>query len=170
MPQGPKHGARDVQAIMTHINHMAALDRITVRLDRADRLCGDLWTEIMTGAAERFAAMAGQPSVSRLNKFAADGAWVDAALALIEVELAAWRLRRIVLDDGEWHCALSRAPAVPEWLDQAVQASHRDLALALVKVAIEAIREMRSCKEREPRTVPQISCEPRQYLCCDNFF
>jgi hypothetical protein len=90
-------------------------------------------------------------------------------LVLIEVELAAWRLRRIDYDDGEWRCALSRAPGLPESLDHAVEASHRDLALALVKVALEAMREIRSRREQRSVSVPQIGAEGRRYVCCDNF-
>jgi len=32
----------------------------------------------------------------------------DAALALIDLELPQWQVRRIAYDAGEWHCALSR--------------------------------------------------------------
>jgi len=158
---------RDVPTMISHTDRNAALDRIAFQLDRADRLCGELWAEIMAAAAVRTAAMEGRPGVARLNRFAADGAWVDAVFALIELELPAWRLRRAVVDDGEWHCALSRAPCLPEWLDQAVEASHRDLALALVKVAIEAIRES-SGGESRPRSLPR-SREPLHFVCCDNF-
>ena len=36
------------------------------------------------------------------------GAWTDAALALIDLELPQWQFRRIAYDEGEWSCALSR--------------------------------------------------------------
>jgi hypothetical protein len=35
-----------------------------------------------------------------------------------------WRLRRMVYDGGEWYCALSRQPELPEWLDHPIQANH----------------------------------------------
>ncbi len=154
--------------MQSNVNRGAALDQIVARLDEAERLSNGLWAEVLGALAERISFMAGRPSVSRLHTFAADGAWVDAAFALIELELPAWQLRRIVSDDGEWYCALSRATCVPEWLDQAVEASHRDLAVALLKVAIEAMREGDRRVARRPLTVPQIR-EPRQFLCCDNF-
>lgn len=151
----------------SNVNREAALDQIIARIDQADRLSIDLWADVVGAATRRIAAMTGRPGVSQLRKFATDGAWVDAAFALIELELPAWQLRRIVCDDGQWYCALSRAAAAPEWLDQAVESSHSDLALALVKVAIETMREM--CGERRPPTVPELGCELRQFVCCDNF-
>jgi hypothetical protein len=47
---------------------------------------------------------------------------MDVALALIELELPLWHLRRIVYDGGEWYCALTRYAEPPEWLDHPVQA------------------------------------------------
>ena len=44
-------------------------------------------------------------------------AWTDAALALMELELPLWQVRRIAYDEGEWHCALSRERELPDWLD-----------------------------------------------------
>ena len=47
-------------------------------------------------------------------------------------------VRRITYDGGEWHCALSRERELPEWLDQAVEARHASLALAILSAYIEA--------------------------------
>jgi hypothetical protein len=65
-------------------------------------------------------------------------AWIDAALALIELELPQWRLRRLVYDGGEWHCALSGQRELQKWLDQAIETRHPDLALAILTALIEA--------------------------------
>src|ERR1700744_5113879 len=67
---------------------------------------------------------------ARIDFLIRSGAWTDAVLALIELELPQWRLRRIAYDDGEWHCALSRQRELPDWLDQAVEYRHPDLSLA----------------------------------------
>ena len=40
-------------------------------------------------------------------------AWTEAALALIDLELPQWQVRRIAYDEGEWYCALSRAREFP---------------------------------------------------------
>ena len=65
------------------------------------------------------------------------GAWTDAALALIELELPQWRVRRLAYDDGEWYCSLSRGRELPDWLDQPVEGRHADLALAILSAFVE---------------------------------
>jgi len=96
------------------------------------------------------------------------GAWIDVALALIDLELPSWRVRRIAYDGGEWHCALSREPELPDWLDQSVEARHADLALAMLSVFLEAQSLARSGRP----SVPAVHCragEPTIAMCCDNF-
>src|SRR5882724_7629967 len=68
------------------------------------------------------------------------GAWTDTALALIELELPQWKVRRIAYDEGEWHCALSRQRELPEWLDQSIETHHADLPLAILSGFIDAQR------------------------------
>jgi hypothetical protein len=66
------------------------------------------------------------------------GAWTDAALALIELELPLWQVRRIAYDEGEWYCALSRDRELPDWLDRSVEAHHADLPLAILSAFVGA--------------------------------
>ena len=61
-------------------------------------------------------------------------AWNDAALALVELELPAWKLRRLVHENGKWHCSLSRHPNLPVALDDTATASHEVLPLAILIV------------------------------------
>ena len=68
------------------------------------------------------------------------GAWTDAALALIDLELPFWQVRRIAYDNGEWYCALSRERELPDWLDQSIEARHADLSLAILSAFVEAQR------------------------------
>ena len=44
---------------------------------------------------------------ARIERLIGSGAWLDAALALIDLELPQWQVRRIAYGAGEWHCALS---------------------------------------------------------------
>jgi hypothetical protein len=67
------------------------------------------------------------------------GGWIDTALLLIETALPHWKLRRLTYDEGEWQCALSRQRELPEWLDEAVEVSHRNLALAVLKAVVVAM-------------------------------
>ena len=57
-------------------------------------------------------------------------AWNDAALTLVELELPAWKQRRLIYEDGKWHCSLSRHPNLPVALDDTATASHEVLPLA----------------------------------------
>jgi hypothetical protein len=157
------------QTMTANGDRLEKLGRIIDRLDRADELSADLWAEIVSGACVRAASMTATPILARLKKCATDGAWVDAALALIDVELASWKVRRIVYDDGEWHCALSRERYLPEWLDCAVEATHCDLALALIRVALEAMRETPSRVGRRKAVTPVGRDDGREFVCCDNF-
>jgi hypothetical protein len=150
----------------THINHIEHCDRMLDRLALADEMSPELWAALITDTCRRVAATAGP---ARLQRLAADGAWVDAALALLDSELSGWSLRRIAFDGIEWHCSLSREQRLPEWLDRAVEASHHDLALAMAKVIVEAVREGAGRPARQPATVPQIRGEAHHYLCCENF-
>jgi hypothetical protein len=61
-------------------------------------------------------------------------------MALIDLELPQWQLRRIAYDEGEWHCALSRERELPDWLDQSAEGRHADLALAILSAFVEARR------------------------------
>src|SRR5262249_34928322 len=45
------------------------------------------------------------------------GAYSDAALALLDMELPHWKLRRLTFDDGAWYCALSKQPGIPAKID-----------------------------------------------------
>jgi hypothetical protein len=69
---------------------------------------------------------------ARIAQLFGGGAWSDAALALIELELPAWKPRRLVYEDGEWHCSLSRHPNLPVALDDTANASHDVLPLAII--------------------------------------
>jgi hypothetical protein len=106
---------------------------------------------------------------ARIERLIGTGAWTDAALALIELELPQWQVRRIIYDEGEWHCALSRQRELPDWLDQSVEAHHQDLALAMLGVFLAARRHAApSSRTSVPRVQRETDpvCMP---VCCDNF-
>lgn len=106
---------------------------------------------------------------ARVERLIQSGAWTDAALALIDLELPQWQIRRIAYDDGEWHCALSRQRELPDWLDQSTEARHADLALALLSAFVEAQRSSApSSRPSVPAVRPDADAlyEP---VCSDNF-
>ena len=119
----------------------AEYDRTTELSDRL-RACGavtaEFIAEIAGSTCQRLASMRHTEQAARLQRLIRSGAWTDAALALIELELPQWQLRRLAYDEGEWHCALSPQRELPEWLDQSVETRHADLALAILAAFVEA--------------------------------
>ncbi|MDI1264226.1 MAG: hypothetical protein PS018_13310 [bacterium] len=94
-------------------------------------------------------------------------AWTDAALALIDLELPQWRVRRLAYDDGEWHCTLSRRRELPDWLDQPIETRDADMAMAILK-AFAGAREISEPLNRT--SVPMVKFEPLyEAICSDNF-
>src|SRR5215471_7125886 len=69
---------------------------------------------------------------TKIDALIETGAWIDTALALLKLELPQWTLRRLVCDDGEWHCTLSKQPWLPLDLDDSVEAVHAIPALAIL--------------------------------------
>src|SRR6476619_5758672 len=49
-------------------------------------------------------------TAARIDELIEARAWNDAALTLVELELPAWKQRRLIYEDGKWHCSLSRHP------------------------------------------------------------
>nr|WP_296516934.1 hypothetical protein [Rhodopseudomonas sp.] len=105
----------------------------------------------------------------RLHRLIDDGAFTEAALAVIELELPQWKLRRIAYDEGEWHCALSRQRELPDWLDQAVEARHADLTLAILGTYLEAARQVEVSRMPGRPSVPQSRSGWSEPLCCENY-
>jgi hypothetical protein len=120
-------------------------------------------------ACRRFPSVGQTQKTARIERLIQSGAWTDAALALLDLELPQWQLRRIAYDDGEWYCALSRERELPEWLDQSVEARHADLALAILSAFIDA---QRISAPSSRTSVPSVSgdADPLyEPVCCDNF-
>jgi hypothetical protein len=109
------------------------------RLRDAARVSAGFLSGIIPAAGRRFRS---EPNVrsARIERLIASQAWIDAALAQVELELPQWRLRRLAYDGGEWFCSLSRQREMPDWLDDPVEAHHADLACAILIALAEARR------------------------------
>jgi hypothetical protein len=139
------------------------------RLRNAPAVTTALLREVMGGTAWRVARRGDHERRARIDQLIAAGAGADAALALIDLELPNWRLRRIVYDGGEWHCALSRQRELPEWLDQAIEGRHADLSLALLCALVEAQAVGASLRQPSVPTVARKLKPLYDPVCCDNF-
>jgi hypothetical protein len=137
-------------------------DGLVDRLHDAPAVPADLISEVIGKPSRRLPA--------RIERLIQSGAWTDAALALLELQLPHWQLRRLAYDDGEWHCALSPQRELPDWLDdRSVESRHADLAMAI----LSAFVDVRS-KYAPPRkaSVPAASWPASplyEPLNCDNF-
>ncbi|MBP2433311.1 hypothetical protein [Bradyrhizobium elkanii] len=114
--------------------------------DLADRLrdayavSAEFMADIISQTCRRFPSVGQSGKTSRVERLIQSGAWTDAAIALLDLELPQWQIRRLVYDEGEWHCALSRERELPDWLDQSIETRHADLALAILSGFVEAQR------------------------------
>ncbi len=145
------------------------LGELSDRLRQAGEINARLMTEILDVACRRFPSLGQSEKTARLEHLIQSGAWTDAALTLIDLELPIWQIRRLAYDEGEWHCALSRERELPDWLDQSIEVRHADLTLAVLSAFVEAQR----ISEPESRTsVPAVSQRVRDFyeaVPIDNF-
>src|SRR5882762_2329771 len=110
------------------------------RLRDAHAVTADLMSQVIGETRRRFPSAGRTDETARIERLIGSGAWTDAALALIDLELPLWQVRRIAYDEGEWHCALSRQRELPDWLDQSIEARHTDLPLAILSAFVDAQR------------------------------
>jgi hypothetical protein len=110
------------------------------RLRDADAVTAEFISDIISKTCRRSPSVGQTEKTARIKGLIKSGAWTDAALALIDLELPQWHVRRIAYDEGEWYCALSRERELPDWLDQSIEARHADLPLAILSAFVEAQR------------------------------
>jgi hypothetical protein len=131
------------------------------RLREACAVTAEFMSDIVRQTCRRFPSLGQSAKTDRIEQLIQSGAWTDAALALIELELPQWQVRRLAYDDGEWHCALSQQRELPDWLDQSIEARHADLALAILSAFVEARRI------GAPATRPSVPSAPQR---ADTFY
>jgi hypothetical protein len=137
-------------------------DGLDDRLHDAPALTTDLISEVVGTPSRRL-----PPRIERLIE---SGAWTDAALALLELELPQWQLRRLAYDEGEWHCALSRQRELPEWLDdRSVESHHADLTLAILSAFVDARHRSALPGRASVPAAPRAANPLYEPVCCDNF-
>jgi hypothetical protein len=125
-----------------------------------------LFSKIVAGACTRIPLISGE--TERIDRLIVAGAWTDAALALVALELPAWTVRRLAYEDGEWVCSLSRQPNLAESFDETVDASHASMALAILRAILHAKR-MAEVEQRTTARAPQIAIGTGTAICCENF-
>ncbi len=143
------------------------LDRLSGVLRTSQDLSLDVLSKIIAGACTRIPVLDRIGQTDRIIRLAEAGAWTDAALALIRLELPLWNVRRLAYENGEWLCSLSRQPNLPITLDDCAEATHEALPLVIRSAFLEACRRAR---EFDSFAVPQIQQPTEAHImCCDNF-
>jgi hypothetical protein len=149
-------------------DYAVIMDGLDEELRRARELQCGLFYKVIAGACTRLPLLSKLGRARQVDRLAEAGAWTDAALALIALELPGWKVRRLVCENGEWVCSLSRQPNVPIAFDDTADAAHEALSLAIMLAFVEARRKSNLNPETAP-TAPKSGRAPGLVLCCDNF-
>ena len=144
------------------------LDGLVDQLRNAKAPIPDLIRHVISDACTRL-PMLNAGNTTKLDRLIEIGAWCDAAFVLIEIELPAWSVRRLVCEDGEWLCSLTRQPNLPLALDDTADARHQILPLAILGAFLEAQQKARGVRGANAPTVPQVQASSGCAICCDNF-
>jgi len=147
--------------------HSRAHD-LAQRIAASEDVTAHLLAEAMAEACADIPALK-TVRAARVHRLIAAGAWTDAALALVELVLPAWHLRRLVCDDGEWQCSLSRELGLPVELDDTADAHHALLPLAILGAFLEARRRGKAPAEVRGPLVPRVRPSNEYALGCDDY-
>lgn len=153
--------------MLVHTDHSRRLAHFSHRVGAADAREAPLVSSMIADAMERLAETNNDRHAAQLAGLVEADAWTEVALAVLDVEFPHWKLCRLIYDGGEWHCTLSLHRDLPQWLDQAIETHHADLAMAIFKGLIEAAEQDET---RAPAPVPRIRKDQTDPVLCENFF
>ena len=155
-------------AMSFHSNGEQHSRELQEQIHRAHTITPRLMADVIARACPRLQVQdpAARARVARLIE---SGAFTDAALAALALELPQWKLRRLIYEDGEWHCSLSKHIALPAHLDELAEGSHESLPLAILSAFAEARCDSLTAAESRPQSVPLLRATQGYVMCCDNF-
>ena len=148
------------------------LERLQRQVRQAVAVTPALMADVIAEGCTRLPLLESSDAARRIDRLIALKAWTEAALAIAELELPQTKMRRLVYEDGEWCCSLSRELRLPDWLDDSVEARHDVLPLAILLALVEALRLNSAPKAKAVRTVPQHRLAQDNIfgtVGCDNF-
>jgi hypothetical protein len=144
-------------------------EALTRHLENAQEPSANLIREVIEEACVRLPLLKKKGKANNIDQLIEAGAWCDAVLALIDIELPGWKLRRLIRENGEWFCSLSRQPDLPVELDDTADASHEVMVLAILGAFLEARDKSAALRVSPKPTVPALRPSTDRTLCCDNF-
>ena len=139
------------------------------RLRHAHAVTAELISDVIDKSRLRFSSAGQTERTARIERLIGSEAWTDAALALIDLELPHWQVRRIAYDGGEWYCALSRERELLDWLDRSIEAHHADLTLAILSAFAEAKAVSAPANRTSVPIAPRNANPLFEPVCCENF-
>lgn len=142
-------------------------DELDAALQSAPALSACLFRKVAQGCT-RLESLRQSGRATALDELAEAGAWTDAALHLLALELPHWTIRRLFHEGDDWLCTLSRQPNLPITLDDPVEAVHAALPLAILRAFVGARRRF-GTEVRQALRIPQIRPALGIPVCCDNF-
>lgn len=149
------------------IPQTAKIDRLDDHLQAAVAVTEQLLRVVMENPRERLSTIHRMGKARQIDRLLAAGAYTDAALVLLNIELPNWKVRRLVLENGEWLCSLSRHHNIPVAVDDPAEASHPSMPVAVLRALIEVRRRI---TQDMVSLVPRIAATvPLEIVCCDNF-
>jgi hypothetical protein len=144
------------------------LRELQEQIRRARTVTRELMADVMARACRRLQDQK-RTAKGRVLGLIDAGAFTEAALTLLELELPHWKLRRLTREDEEWHCSLSKQLGVPAEFDEMDECDHEILALAVLGAFVEARRRHLTAPESRPAAVPLVYPVEGCTICCDNF-
>src|SRR5262245_9302356 len=149
-------------------NHEEVVRALQEQLRCARTITPELMAEVIARACPRLRAQQ-RSAKARVIRLIESGACADATLALLELELLQWKLRRLIREDNEWHCSVSKQLGLPAEFDDMAEANHESLPLAVLSAFIEARLHSLTAGASRPQSVPQVCPTQGYVICCDNF-
>jgi DNA polymerase III psi subunit len=149
-------------------NHEQRLRELQEQLRHAQAITPEFMADVIVRACLRLQAHRAIVK-ARVTRLIQSEAFADATLALLELELPQWKLRRLIYEDGEWHCSLSKHIELPAELDDMAEASHECLPLAILGAFVEARHHSLTADHNRLQSVPQVRPTQGFAICCDNF-
>ncbi len=144
------------------------LRELQEQIGRAQTITPELMADVIARTCPRLHAQR-RTAKARVIRLVESGAFADATLALLELELPQWKLRRLIREDDEWHCSISKQLGLPAELDDMAEANHESLPLAILSAFVEARRHSLTVSEGRRKSVPQVRPTQGYAICCDNF-
>lgn len=127
----------DIHVIDPNWEHGLALLQEHIR--RAPTITFEIVSSVIARGCLRFHVQ-NPAAKARAARLIESSAFADAALTLLELEMPQWTIRRLVYDEGRWHCSLSKQAGVPCELDSMVEADHPVLSFAILSALVDARR------------------------------